>query len=63
MVPPDHEDDPESPPPPADPGRPLTIDDVPRLGSGTGIAIGCALVVAAAILAFWLIRGFLMPSN
>jgi hypothetical protein len=43
-----------------DPGRPLTIDDVPRLGSGTGIAIGCAAIVIAAIVAFWLIRGIAM---
>jgi hypothetical protein len=62
MVPPDHKDDPDAPPPSEDPSRPLTIDDVPRLGSGTGIAIGCVSIVAAAILVFWLIRGWLMPS-
>jgi hypothetical protein len=62
MVPPDQKDDPDAPPPSEDPGRPLTIDDVPRLGSGTGIAIGCVSVVAAAILVFWLIRGWLMPG-
>ena len=45
-----------------DPGRPLTIDDVPRLGSGTGIAIGCAVIVIAAIVAFWLIRGMAMRA-
>lgn len=49
------EGDPPSP-------RPLTIDDVPRLGSGSGIAIGCALVVVVATVAFWLVRGvFLAP--
>ena len=55
----DHEDDP-NPDPPEDPSRPLTIDDVPRLGNGAGIAIGCALVVVAAIVAFWLVRGLFM---
>jgi hypothetical protein len=60
MVPPDHTEDPEAPPPSEGPSRPLTIDDVPRLGSGTGIAIGCAAIVAAAILVFWLIRGLFM---
>jgi hypothetical protein len=45
-------------PPTAD--RPLTIDDVPRLGSGTGIAIGCGVVVLAAIALFWLVRGWLL---
>jgi len=40
--------------------RPLTIDDVPRLGSGSGIAIGCGLVVAIAIGLFWLVRGWLL---
>ena len=42
------------------PDRPLTIDDVPRLGSGTGIAIGCGLVVVAAIAAFWVVRVWLL---
>jgi hypothetical protein len=42
------------------PDRPLTIDDVPRLGSGTGIAIGCLILVLAAIAAFWLVRGWLL---
>ena len=55
----DHEDDPNADPP-EDPSRPLTIDDVPRLGSGAGIAIGCALIVVAAIVAFWLVRGLVM---
>lgn len=63
MVPPDDKDDPDAGPPSEDPSRPLTIDDVPRLGSGTGIAIGCVSVVAAAILIFWLVRGWLLPSQ
>jgi hypothetical protein len=42
------------------PDRPLTIDDVPRLGSGTGIAIGCGIVVVAAIALFWLVRVWLL---
>ena len=42
------------------PDRPLTIDDVPRLGSGTGIAIGCGVVVALAIAVFWLLRAWLL---
>ena len=42
------------------PDRPLTIDDVPRLGSGTGIAIGCGLLVIAAIAAFWVVRVWLL---
>ncbi len=45
------------------PPRPLTIDDVPRLGSGTGVAVGCAVVVVAAILLFWFVRGLLMRGN
>ena len=45
---------------PPTPDRPLTIDDVPRLGSGTGIAIGCGLVVVAAIAIFWVVRGWLL---
>ena len=51
----DHGDAPEP-----TPDRPLTIDDVPRLGSGTGIAIGCGIVVLAAIALFWLVRGWLL---
>jgi hypothetical protein len=51
------EEDPGDAPPP---DRPLTIDDVPRLGSGTGIAIGCGLVVLAAVAVFWLVRGWLL---
>ncbi len=62
MAPAEHEDHGDAPPPSEDPSRPLTIDDVPRLGSGSGIAIGCVSVVAAAILVFWLIRGWLMPG-
>jgi hypothetical protein len=50
----------EDPSDPPLPDRPLTIDDVPRLGSGTGIAIGCGLVVLAAIAVFWLVRGWLL---
>ena len=50
------EDSSEAPPP----DRPLTIDDVPRLGSGAGIAIGCGLLVVLAIAAFWLVRGWLL---
>jgi hypothetical protein len=42
------------------PDRPLTIDDVPRLGSGSGIAIGCGLLVALAIGAFWFVRGWFL---
>jgi hypothetical protein len=60
-------DDPEkeSSPPSEDPAtpRPLTIDDVPRLGSGTGIAVGCVIVVIAAILLFWLVRGWVLHSS
>jgi hypothetical protein len=52
-------EDPGDAPPP---DRPLTIDDVPRLGSGTGIAVGCGLVVVAAIVLFWLVRGWLLPG-
>ncbi len=60
---------PQSPPPrsapPSDPvtPRPLTIDDVPRLGSGTGIAVGCAIVVVVAVLLFWIVRGWVMPEH
>jgi len=53
------EEDPEAALEPK-PDRPLTIDDVPRLGSGTGIAIGCGLVVAAAIAIFWVVRAWLL---
>jgi len=62
-------DDPSSqrpqPPPSSDPAtpRPLTIDDVPRLGSGTGIAIGCSLVVIGAVVVFWFVRGWFMPGH
>ncbi len=42
------------------PDRPLTIDDVPRLGSGAGVAIGCGVLVVAAIALFWVVRGWLM---
>jgi hypothetical protein len=42
------------------PDRPLTIDDVPRLGSGAGIAIGCGVLVLVAIALFWMVRGWLM---
>ena len=62
MPPQETKDDSEGPPKPEDPGRPLTIDDVPRLGSGTGIAIGCAVFVILAIVAFWLIRGWLVAG-
>ena len=56
------------PPKPAPPSnattpRPLTIDDVPRLGSGGGVAVGCAVVVVVAILLFWLVRGWLMHAE
>ena len=56
---------PESPPPSEDPStpRPLTIDDVPRLGSGTGIAVGCVIVVIAAVLLFWLVRGWALHGS
>jgi len=53
------EEDPEAAAEP-NPDRPLTIDDVPRLGSGTGIAIGCGIVVVAAITLFWLVRVWLL---
>ena len=51
------DEDPSEAPPP---DRPLTIDDVPRLGSGTGIAIGCGVLVLAAVVAFWVVRGWLL---
>jgi len=46
--------------PPSDPvtPRPLTIDDVPRLGSGAGIAVGCSVAVAVMVVLFWLVRGW-----
>jgi hypothetical protein len=43
-----------------DPSRPLTIDDVPRLGSGAGIAIGCGMLVLVAIVLFWVVRVWLL---
>jgi hypothetical protein len=46
--------------PPLEPERPLTIDDVPRLGSGAGIAIGCGVAVLLAIALFWFVRGWLL---
>ncbi len=45
-----------------EPNRPLTIDDVPRLGSGTGIAVGCGVAVLVAIVAFWIVRGWLLGA-
>jgi hypothetical protein len=42
------------------PDRPLTIDDVPRLGSGAGIAIGCGLLVVIAVALFWVVRGWFL---
>jgi hypothetical protein len=55
---------PPQPPPPSDPAtpHPLTIDDVPRRGSGTGVAVGCAVLVLAAIAMFWLVRGWMMHA-
>jgi hypothetical protein len=47
---------------PSEPSRRLTIDDVPRLGSGAGIAIGCATAVVLALALFWLVRGWLLRS-
>jgi hypothetical protein len=43
-----------------EPNRPLTIDDVPRLGSGAGIAVGCGVLVLVAIVLFWVLRGWLL---
>ena len=63
-APPD-EKDPEAPgrrEPISDDPRPLTIDDVPRLGSGSGIAVGCGGFVLAAIVIFWLVRGWVMTA-
>jgi hypothetical protein len=51
---------PDSPPESEPEPRKLTIDDVERLGNGTGVAIGCAVFVAVAIVLFWLVRGFLL---
>jgi len=45
---------------PPTPDRPLTIDDVPRLGSGSGIAIGCGILVVVAIALFWAVRAWLL---
>jgi hypothetical protein len=56
----DDDDGAEAPSETPNPNHPLTIDDVPRLGSGTGIAIGCGLVVAIAIGLFWFVRGWLL---
>jgi hypothetical protein len=53
----DEEPSEESPP-----DRPLTIDDVPRLGSGAGIAIGCGIVVIVAIALFWVVRAWLLHA-
>jgi hypothetical protein len=53
-------DDDSSDEPHEAPDRPLTIDDVPRLGSGAGIAIGCGGLVLLAVAAFWLVRGWLL---
>jgi len=50
----------DAPPSDSTAPRPLTIDDVPRLGSGSGVAIGCTVVVVVAIVLFWLLRGWLM---
>ena len=58
MAEPSDSDPSEAPPP----DRPLTIDDVPRLGSGTGIAIGCGVLVVAAIAVFWLVRVWLLQG-
>jgi hypothetical protein len=59
--PPPHSPEPSESPPegPSEP-RELTIDDVERLGNGAGVAIGCAVIVAAAIVLFWLVRGWLL---
>jgi hypothetical protein len=40
--------------------RPATLDDV-RGGEGSGrtIAVGCSVLVASAILGFWLLRAYL----
>jgi hypothetical protein len=46
-----------------EPSRRLTIDDVPRMGSGAGIAIGCAAAVILAIALFWVVRGWLLPLH
>jgi hypothetical protein len=41
--------------------RPVTLDDVRgTAGSGRAVAIGCTVIVALAVLLFWLVRaGFL----
>jgi hypothetical protein len=46
-----------------EPSRRLTIDDVPRLGSGAGIAIGCGAAVILAGMLFWMVRGWLLPLH
>src|SRR5260221_11254436 len=55
---------PSTPPtrPPSSDPRPLTIDDVPRLGSGSGIAIGCAVAGVLAVVVFWFVRGWFLSS-
>jgi hypothetical protein len=63
---------PPSPPNPAyvdefDPGgdfiakdREAQRDDVRNLGSGSAVGISCMVVVLAAVLIFWMVRGCLM---
>jgi len=58
-------EDPHSEPLPKEPAqseppRRLTIDDVPRLGSGAGFAIGCSALVVLALAIFWHVRGWLL---
>jgi len=61
MAPEDPHSEPDSKErPPAEPPRRLTIDDVPRLGSGGGFAIGCTTLVVVALAVFWLVRGWLL---
>jgi hypothetical protein len=43
---------------PAD--REARRDDVRNLGSGSAVGISCMVVVLAAVLVFWLVRGCLM---
>jgi hypothetical protein len=41
--------------------RPATLDDVRgNEGSGRTIAIGCGAAVAAVVLAFWILRAYLL---